>query len=117
VTWSFSDLEKHTYKRGLELTVGRLKRMEPNIRGLEPNLDVSWRDRVLGTWHHMGTTRMHNDPRMGVVDSNNRVHSVENLYVAGSSVFTTGGSHAPTLTLLALTLRLADHLKITQGLT
>jgi choline dehydrogenase-like flavoprotein len=61
--------------------------------------------------HHMGTTRMHRDPARGVVDANCRVHSVANLYVAGSSVFPTGGANNPTLTIVALALRLADHLK------
>ena len=61
--------------------------------------------------HHLGTTRMSNDPREGVVDADARVHGVSNLYVAGSSVFPTYGSSNPTLNLIALTLRLGDHLK------
>jgi choline dehydrogenase-like flavoprotein len=70
------------------------------------------RPRSNGWSHHMGTTRMHHDPRSGVVDAQCRVHGVENLYVAGSSVFPTGGSEGTTtFTLLALTLRLSDHLK------
>jgi choline dehydrogenase-like flavoprotein len=59
----------------------------------------------------MGTTRMNRDPKQGVVDEHGRVHGVANLFVAGSSVFPTAGYANPTLTLLALTLRLADHLK------
>jgi choline dehydrogenase-like flavoprotein len=59
----------------------------------------------------MGTTRMSGDPRYGVVDRNCRVHGMSNLFVAGSSVFPTAGSGTPTLTLVALSLRLADHLK------
>ena len=54
---------------------------------------------------------MHPDPRRGVVDPSGRVHDLANLYLAGSSVFPTSGSAGPTLTLLALALRLADHLK------
>jgi len=61
--------------------------------------------------HHMGATRMHRDPRKGVVDENCRVHGISNLFVAGSSVFPTGGYANPTLTLVALALRLADHLQ------
>jgi choline dehydrogenase-like flavoprotein len=60
--------------------------------------------------HHMGTTRMTTDASRGVVDGNCRAHDVENLYLAGSSVFTTGGSANPTLTIVALAERLADHL-------
>jgi choline dehydrogenase-like flavoprotein len=58
----------------------------------------------------MGTTRMARDPREGVVDEHGRVHSARNLYVAGSSVFPTGGWAPPTLTIVALGLRLAGHL-------
>jgi len=61
--------------------------------------------------HHMGTARMHDDPRKGVVDANSQVHGISNLYVAGSAVFPTYGSSNPTMNLVALTLRLADHLK------
>lgn len=60
--------------------------------------------------HHLGATRMHRDARQGVVDENCRVHATSNLFVAGSSVFPTGGCANPTLTIVALALRLADHL-------
>jgi choline dehydrogenase-like flavoprotein len=71
----------------------------------------SWPDFLSGMWHHMGTTRMHKDPTRGVVDPNCRVHGLGNLYVAGSAVFPTSGVANPTLTLIALTLRLSDHLE------
>jgi choline dehydrogenase-like flavoprotein len=64
-----------------------------------------------GNFHHLGTTRMHPDPAEGVVDADCRVHGVHNLYIAGSSVFPTYGCSNPTLTIVALSLRLADHLK------
>ncbi len=60
--------------------------------------------------HQIGTTRMSAEPQDGVVDPHCRVHGLENLYVASNSVFPTSGQANPTLTLLALTLRLADHL-------
>jgi choline dehydrogenase-like flavoprotein len=65
--------------------------------------------------HHLGTTRMSLDPRRGVVDADARVHGVDNLFVAGSSVFPTGGFANPTLTVVALALRLADHLRMALG--
>jgi len=58
--------------------------------------------------HHIGTTRMSNTPRSGVVDSDCRVHGIDNLFVCGSSVFPTGGYANPTLTIIALTLRLGE---------
>jgi choline dehydrogenase-like flavoprotein len=60
--------------------------------------------------HHAGTTRMHVDPRHGVVDPDLHVHQTTNLYVAGASVFATAGFANPTLTIVALPLRVADHL-------
>ncbi|HXG66532.1 MAG TPA: GMC oxidoreductase, partial [Blastocatellia bacterium] len=64
-----------------------------------------------GLHHHMGTTRMHADPRQGVVNANCQVHGISNLFIAGSSVFPTGGYINPTLTIIALAIRLADHVK------
>jgi choline dehydrogenase-like flavoprotein len=73
--------------------------------------DDAWTARVTGGYHHMGTTRMHVDPRHGVVDADCKVHGIANLFIAGSSVFPTGGYANPTLTIIALAVRLADHLK------
>ena len=72
---------------------------------------TEWLDGLDWGNHHMGTTRMHVDPKQGVVDANSLVHGIGNLYVAGSSVFPTYGASNPTMNLIALTLRLADHLK------
>ena len=69
-------------------------------------------DGASGGMHHMCTTRMHDDPKQGVVDRDCKVHGVENLYMAGSSVFPNGGWPNPTLTITALAARLADHLKM-----
>ena len=62
----------------------------------------------IGGYHHMGTTRMSSDPRRGVTDARARVHGIANLYVAGSSLFPTSGWANPTLTIAALSLRIAD---------
>ena len=59
----------------------------------------------------LGTTRMAAHPRDGVVDPNCRVHGIANLFVAGASVYPTGGHANPGLTLIALAVRLADHLR------
>jgi choline dehydrogenase-like flavoprotein len=63
----------------------------------------------------MGTTRMSANPADGVVDPNCRVHGLANLYVAGSSVFPTAGFMNPTLTIVALAVRMAEHLKSRPG--
>jgi choline dehydrogenase-like flavoprotein len=62
--------------------------------------------------HFRGTTAMHDNPRSGVVDADCRVHDVPNLFIAGSSVFPTGGFANPTLTVVALALRLATRLQM-----
>lgn len=68
-------------------------------------------DRPSASFHHIGTTRMSNNPKQGVVDENLKIHDLNNLYVLGSSVFPTCGFANPTLTIVALSCRLADHFK------
>lgn len=62
----------------------------------------------IGGYHHMGTTRMGSDPATSVTDADGRVHGIGNLWVAGSSLFPTGGWANPTLTIVALALRSAE---------
>jgi choline dehydrogenase-like flavoprotein len=103
-------------KRGIAIG-NRLLRAElgrcgfGHLRSTVPEDESEWPSDMRGDQHHMGTTRMQRDPNMGVVDENCRVHGTANLYVAGSSVFPTGGTFNPTLTIVALALRLADHVK------
>ncbi len=73
-------------------------------------VDPTVSNHPIGGYHHLGTTRMSAAPRSGVVNADCRVHDRENLYIAGSSVFTTGGCANPTLTIMALSLRLGAHL-------
>ena len=110
VHWTAGDAEHRTYRRSLELLLDSLERLEPGIRAANLDPTDPWPSRIVGNWHHLGTTRMHPDPDRGVVDADCRVHGIENLYVAGSSVFPTSGSTSPTLTIVQLALRLADHL-------
>lgn len=70
-----------------------------------------WPVELVGGPHHMGTTRMSDDPATGVVDQNCRMHGLSGLYIAGSSVFPTGGHANPTFTIIALATRLAGHLQ------
>lgn len=109
--WRWGKLNRDSVVRTQELIAAELARAGvgrfelKRVEG-EPHLCVP-----SGVAHHMGTTRMHTDPKQGVVDANGRVHQLSNLFVAGSSVFPTGGYANPTLTIVALALRLADHVK------
>lgn len=108
-----SKADLRTIRKGIEIVGIELARA--GIGRLRSLANV-WDDEKLvtmqqGNHHHMGTTRMHNDPREGVVNADCKVHGIANLYVAGSSVFPTGGYANPTLTIVALALRLADHLR------
>lgn len=96
----------HIRSIGRELAAAGIGRLQLKLAD-----DGQWPTRVRGGNHHMGTTRMSDDPTRGVVDRNCRVHGIDNLYIAGSSVFPTSGSANPTINLLALAYRLVDHLK------
>ncbi|GAA2874037.1 GMC family oxidoreductase [Pseudonocardia halophobica] len=114
VHWRFEDSDVDSIRTSLAIVGSALQ-----ARGLgrvQSTLDDTRRPTLVeGMHHHMGTTRMNADPRLGVVDADCRVHSTRNLYVAGSSVFPTYGASNPTLTIIALAFRLADHLSATLG--
>jgi choline dehydrogenase-like flavoprotein len=113
--WVLTPLEKHSIRRIYEVigqqagasAKGRVKLMEY----LRDWNDDSWPEFTGGGWHHMGTTRMNNDAKQGVVDSDCKVHGIANLFMAGSSCYPTAGAPNPTLTVVALSLRLSDHIK------
>ena len=110
--WRLAELDKRSALRTMEILGAELGRAGLGRLRLDVSeSDAGWPADTAGGWHHMGTTRMSDDPKLGVVERNCRVHGLSNLYVAGSSVFPTAGSGTPTLTLIALALRLADHLK------
>jgi choline dehydrogenase-like flavoprotein len=110
--WRLTTSEHHSVRRSLEILGAELGRVGlGRIRIILDDDDRVWPDDLAGGWHHMGTTRMSDDPARGVVDRDGRVHGIHNLFVAGSSVFPTAGSATPTMTIVALALRLADHLK------
>jgi choline dehydrogenase-like flavoprotein len=117
--WQLSELDKRSVLE-LARSVGReFQRLElgqlQTSKWLEDGtatwpVDPTVGNHPIGGYHHMGTTRMSDGPTTGVVNSNCTVHGYDNLHIAGSSVFTTSGWANPTLTLLALTHRLADHI-------
>ena len=113
--WQLSEIDKRSIRTFYEILRREMERsglgrVQP-LDWLLDNDDTAWPSFLSGGWHHMGTTRMHSDPKQGVVDANARVHGLANLFVAGASVFPTAGAANPTLTLIAMTLRLSDYLK------
>jgi choline dehydrogenase-like flavoprotein len=112
--WRFTELDWRTY-RGIanhfdtelrQLGIGHLEVADWLLSG-EPEPEA----KLGGVAHHLGTTRMSDDPSTGVVDRNCRVHGMENLFISSGSVLPTGGIAGPTFTIVALGIRLADHLK------
>ena len=111
VDWRLGQQVKDTVDTSFSLLAKELEDKNIAKVKLGPRInDTGWPADMEGTYHHMGTTRMHDSPRHGVVDRNCKVHDMENLYIAGSSVFTTSSSNNPTMTLVALALRLSDRL-------
>jgi choline dehydrogenase-like flavoprotein len=110
--WRLTDTDRRTATRALDIAAhefGRLGLGRTRIR-LEVANGQAWPGEMRGSDHHSGTARMSETAKTGVVDSDCRVHSTENLYIAGSAVFPTIGYANPTLTITALAMRLADHL-------
>jgi len=106
--WRLNDLDMRSVVRAQEIMDEEIR--AARLGSIRIELDHGHDlPRVWGGWHHMGTTRMHTDPRKGVVDGSCRVHDISNLYVAGPSLFPTGGYANPVLTVVALAIRLADH--------
>jgi len=113
--WQLTDFDKRSIRKIYQIIgkqigiagIGRLKLMEY----LRDENDNSWPDGTNGGWHHMGATRMSDNPKNGVVNANCMVHGISNLYVAGAGCYPTSGAPNPTLTLVALSLRLSDFIK------
>jgi choline dehydrogenase-like flavoprotein len=111
--FSREDLESAELSQQLlnaELERSGVGRVQPSENAGFPDLHQTG-----GIHHNLGGTRMHTDPKQGVVDENARLHDVSNVFVAGGSVFPTGGYSNPTLTMAALTLRLGEYLAFEFG--
>jgi choline dehydrogenase-like flavoprotein len=112
VNWQVTDDERRNALRAIEYGALEFARMGYG-RGNSPMLrnPDEWPSHVSSGKHHCGTTRMSDNPQTGVVDANCKVFDIDNLYLTGSSLFPTIGHTNPTLNLVALALRLSDHLK------
>lgn len=112
LAWRVGELEKRTHRRAVQLIKQQVEALALGKLEIDGDpWDQAWSRSVQTTWHQIGTTRMHVEPRFGVVDSDCKVHGVANLFVAGSSVFPTAGSNMPTLNLAALAARLGHHIR------
>ncbi len=112
--WRLSEIDHRTVRtvaHTLALELGRLGVARVQLNEWLLDSGQGWPDDLTPSHHHLGTTRMAAGPRQGVVDRHGQVFGCGNLYVAGSSVFPTGGFANPTVNLVALTLRLAEHLQ------
>ena len=109
--WVVGQQETESLMRLHELLDRHLRRNQ--LGYLDSQLDAPTQLRYTDASHHLGTTRMSTSPCNGVVDDHCRVHGVANLFISGSGVFPTAGHANPTLTIVALAIRLAAHLKRT----
>jgi hypothetical protein len=114
--WRTLPLDRKAIRLMAALAAGEFQRLGLGRVTKAPWLDnEQWPADLVGGPHHMGTTRMSDDDSSGVVDRNCRIHGLHGLYVAGSSVFPTGGHANPTLTIIALALRLGEHIRQSLG--
>ncbi|MGI9417871.1 MAG: GMC oxidoreductase [Geminicoccaceae bacterium] len=118
LNWQLLDVDKATLAKSVmelgryfaKTDIGRIRVADWLLDDGREVAGVPEGERAAHGGHHIGTTRMAASPSQGVVDENCKVFGTSNLYVAGSSAFPTGGHAPPTLTIVQLTLRLADHL-------
>jgi choline dehydrogenase-like flavoprotein len=114
VDWRISDIERRTaafFGKALKKEFQSLGLGDIELAGWLMNDEMLTDAHLDGNFHYIGTTRMSRSEGDGVVDENAKVHGIDNLYVAGASIFPTGGHANPTLTIVALAIRLADHLR------
>jgi len=112
VDWRYTRADLESVQQGLALFAEDLQRCGAGRFEYDPQ-QVELEMTRYGAYggHHIGTARMGSDPRSSVVDADCRVHGMDNLYVAGSAVFPTSSQANPTLNIVALALRLAQHLR------
>lgn len=112
IDWRHSPVDIRTAEVGLALFAAALRSWGGGDLAYDPASVAHHmlRDGAYGG-HHIGTTRMSADPASGVVDTDGRVHGTDNLYVAGAASFPTSSQANPTLTVVALALRMADRLR------
>ncbi len=108
--WLVDDLTQHTVQETVLRYAAMMTRAGLGRAYVPPEKsELDWPFGLYPPCHPAGTTRMSDDPKAGVVNRDCRTHDVPNLYVVGGSVFPTNGHMNPTMTIIALSFRLADH--------
>ncbi len=110
LNWELNDIDYRTFQVGQRIVsnvlikagVGRIRLTELTKEYVDQHVE--------GHNHHTGTTRMSDNPKDGVVDKNCKIHGIKNLYVSGSSIFPRIGFSGPTMMIVALSIRLAEHM-------
>ncbi len=111
LNWRLSQIDKVGIRVAQRLIAAEVGRTNFGRMMIELTYDEDiLLENATGAAHHMGTTRMDDNPKKGVVDRNCRIHGLKNIFIAGSSVFPSCGYSNPTLTIVALAIRTADHL-------
>lgn len=125
LSWQFNEIDKRSVRVLMQKLDEELRRLKLGHLELAPWLEdtsLQWEtdelvsNHPIAGYHHMGVTRMAESAERGVVDKNCQVFGTDNLFIAGSSVFPTSGWANPTLTIMAMSVRLGDHLKAKLGL-
>ena len=112
--WRLGELERRTASEYIRTIAGEFERLglgTYDLRQVASLDDATWVGLAHDSAHHMGTTRMHETSQLGVVDPDCKVHGIANLFIGSSAVFPTSSRANPTLTILALCMRIADRLK------
>jgi choline dehydrogenase-like flavoprotein len=113
VDWRIGETEHRTMMTMADAVTAEFRRLglgEVHRKEWFDQLDV-WKSVIRDTWHPAGSTRMGADATDSVVDSHGRVHGLDNAFVVGSSTFPGVGAANPTLTIVAMAIRLAERLK------
>ncbi len=112
IDWRYTPQDVATVREAVRLLAEDIGRCAIGVLEYDPaSIEVEITRYGAYGGHHLGTTRMGTDPRSSVVDADCRVHAVDNLFIAGGAVFPTSSQANPTLTIVALAVRLAAYLR------
>jgi len=108
--WTITNQDRESYERVIKIMAEEFAKKQLGRLHINQN-SLQQGGLAHGGSHHMGTTKMHDNPKKGVVDANCKLHAVDNTFIASSAVFPSVGFANPTFTIVTLAVRLADYLK------